>query len=82
MNASAVDLDAEERMGRKGQTPEPEKPDPERKPVGLSMKASPEWTDWLRRAAEHSGLSVSVFIDQAARRYARFHGFDEAPPKR
>jgi uncharacterized protein (DUF1778 family) len=52
------------------------------KGMGLNMKASPEWSDWLRRAAEHSGMPISVFMDQAARLMAKKQGFDEPPPKR
>jgi uncharacterized protein (DUF1778 family) len=52
------------------------------KPVGVNIKGSEEWAAWLKRAADHCSLSLSAFIDQAARDYAKRRKFTEEGPKR
>ena len=52
------------------------------KAVGVSIKVSREWVEWLRRGAEHSGLSLTDVLDQGARLYLKRQGFDKPAPKR
>ena len=53
-----------------------------RKPNGLVIRASNEWREWIRRAADHDRTTVADFLDRAAAIYARQLGFKEMPPKR
>lgn len=48
----------------------------------LTIRMTPEYRRWLERAALHSRMTVSAFLDFAAVEYARRHGFDEKAPKR
>ncbi len=57
-------------------------PDPNRKPVAVTIKGDPEWRAWLEEAAAHSRLSVSAFLDIAATRMAKAEGFAKKPPER
>jgi hypothetical protein len=57
-------------------------PDPNRKPVAVTIKGSPEWRRWVEEAAGHCRLSISAFLDIAAARYAKSQGFDKKPPER
>ena len=43
---------------------------------------TPEYREWLDRAASHSRLTVSGFLEFAAVAYAKQQGFDEQAPKR
>ena len=66
-------------MGRKKKD---STPDPSRLPVALNIKGDPAWRGWVERAATHSRMSVSAYIDFALARTARSEGFPEKPPKR
>lgn len=48
----------------------------------LTVRMAPQFREWLDKAALHSRLNVSSFIEFAAIAYAKQQGFDEAPPKR
>ena len=71
-------------MARRKPLPKPrtEGSKPERRPVAVTMKGSEEWKEWLERAAAHSRMSVSMFLDFATVQYAKSQGFDEPPPDR
>jgi hypothetical protein len=43
---------------------------------------APQFREWLDKAALHSRLNVSGFIELAVVAYAKQQGFDETPPKR
>jgi hypothetical protein len=43
---------------------------------------NPQFREWLDKAALHSRLNVSGFIEFAVIAYAMQQGFDEPPPKR
>jgi len=48
----------------------------------LTVRMTPEYRQWLERAALHCRMTVSAFLDFAAVAYAKQHGFDEPAPKR
>jgi hypothetical protein len=48
----------------------------------LTVRMSAEYKAWLERAAEHSRLSVSGYLDLAAVAFARAQGFADPAPKR
>jgi hypothetical protein len=56
--------------------------DPTRKPVALNIKGDPAWRDWVERAAAHSRMSVSAYIDVALAKLAKQEGFEPKPPER
>jgi hypothetical protein len=58
------------------------RPDPNRKPVAVTIKGNEEWKAWLEEAAAHCRLSVSALVDLAVARYAKSQGFDRKPPER
>jgi hypothetical protein len=64
--------------------PKPRKtqPDPNRKPVAVTIKGTEEWKAWLEEAAGHCRLSVSALIDHAVTRYVKAEGFSKKPPER
>jgi hypothetical protein len=66
----------------KATSPEPDPGKAERKPTVLAMKGSPEWKQWLDRAARHCRLSASTLVDLAVAEYVKARGFDEPPPDR
>lgn len=66
-------------LGRKKKTKEP---DPNRKPVALTIKGDPEWRIWLEEASAHCRMSVSAFVDVACAKYAKSEGFARKPPER
>lgn len=53
-----------------------------RKPVALNIKGDPLWREWVERAAAHSRMGVSAYIDFALARAAKAEGFTEKPPER
>ena len=54
----------------------------DRKPTVLAMKGSPEWKEWLDRAARYCRLSASTLVDLSVAEYVKTRGFDEPPPRR
>jgi uncharacterized protein (DUF1778 family) len=50
------------------------------KPV--TFRATPEYADWLIRAAKADRASVATFLDRAATDRAKAIGFDEPAPER
>ena len=48
----------------------------------LTVRMTPQFREWLDKAARHSRLNVSGFIEFAVIAYAKQQGFDETPPKR
>jgi uncharacterized protein (DUF1778 family) len=48
----------------------------------LTVRMNPQFREWLDKAALHSRLNVSSFIEFAVIAYAKQQGFDEPPPKR
>jgi hypothetical protein len=50
--------------------------------ANLHIRATQEWTDWVKEGAEHCRLSVSSVIDVALTRYFKDEGFAKKPPKR
>jgi hypothetical protein len=59
-------------------------PDPakRRRPNGLVIRATPEWREWLKRAALHERTTVADFLDRAAADRAKANGFPDPPPVR
>lgn len=53
-----------------------------RRPMGLAVKGSPEWTEWVRRGAKFCRTDVSKLVDAALVSYLKGRGFDEPPPER
>lgn len=53
-----------------------------RRPVAVVVKGNEKWKAWLEKAASHSRLSVSTFLDLAAKAFAKTQGFSEEPPER
>jgi hypothetical protein len=58
------------------------KPGEARRPVAVVVKGNEKWKAWLEKAASHSRLSVSTFLDLAAKAFAKTQGFSEEPPER
>ena len=56
--------------------------DASRKPIALNIKGDPSWREWVERAADHSRMSVSAYIDFALAKTAKSEGFPEKPPER
>ncbi len=48
----------------------------------LTVRMTPEYREWLDRAASQSRLTVSGFLEFAAIAYAKQQGYDERAPKR
>jgi len=48
----------------------------------ISIRVSPEYADWLTRAAKADRAKVATFLDRAAADRARAIGFTEPPPDR
>jgi uncharacterized protein (DUF1778 family) len=48
----------------------------------LTIRMTPQFREWLDKAAAHSRLNVSSFIEIAVIAHARRQGFQETPPKR
>jgi uncharacterized protein (DUF1778 family) len=48
----------------------------------LTVRMTPQFREWLDKAALHSRLNVSGFIEFAVIAYAKQQGFHETPPKR
>jgi hypothetical protein len=48
----------------------------------LTLKGTEEFSDWLKRLADHTGLPVTNTIDQALLHFAKSQGFDEPMPRR
>ena len=47
----------------------------------VNLKGRPEFKEWLRRFADHAGLSIADTVGMALKAYAEAEGF-ETPPKR
>jgi uncharacterized protein (DUF1778 family) len=47
-----------------------------------TLRSTAEWREWLERAASHSRMSVSGFLDLAAAAYAEQQGFPDPAPER
>jgi hypothetical protein len=48
----------------------------------ITFRATPEYAEWLIRAAKADRASVATFLDRAATDRAKAIGFDEAAPER
>lgn len=48
----------------------------------VTFRATPEYAEWLTRAAKADRASVATFLDRAATDRARAIGFDEPAPER
>jgi hypothetical protein len=57
-------------------------PAPNRRPVAVVIKGTPEWKAWVESAAKHCRMSVSAFLDFAAAQVARERGYKKEPPER
>lgn len=62
--------------------PQPQRPDPERKPMVVQIRGSAEYKAWADRLAAFDGLTLAALYDRAVRQYARTIGFDETAPNR
>lgn len=71
---AAVGLD----VGRKAA----DLPGREPNPIIFAMRGSAEFKAWLQEAADHCNLSVSGFITQAVRDYAKRQRFEKPQPRR
>ena len=50
--------------------------------VGIAIRGSQEWRDWVNGLADSRRLKVTDLIDQALVEYAERHGYEPKPPKR
>lgn len=50
--------------------------------VRIGIKATPEWSEWLARAAKHFRTTSAGLIDRALAEWTAAQGFKEAPPER
>ncbi len=48
----------------------------------VGIRATPEWAEWLERAATFCRTDTSKLIDAALVDYMRARGFSEDPPPR
>jgi hypothetical protein len=55
---------------------------PERKAIAVTLKASPEWKEWLEGLAAHCRSDVAKTIDRALVMLARGENYDGEPPAR
>jgi hypothetical protein len=51
-------------------------------PRTIGVRSSPEWAEWLERAAKHCRTDIAKLIDASVADYVRARGFTEAPPER
>lgn len=56
--------------------------EPSRRSTVLTIRGTDEWREWLERAARHSRMTVSTFVDLAVAKLASENGFAEPPPQR
>jgi hypothetical protein len=55
------------------------------KPTGpktIGVRSTPEWADWIDRAAKHCRTDIAKLIDASVADYVKARGFNEAPPER
>lgn len=57
-------------------------PDPNRKPVAITIKGDPAWREWVEELAKHCRMSVSGVVDYALVQVAKQQGFAKKPPER
>lgn len=50
--------------------------------VGIAVRGSKEWRDWVMALADFRRLKATDLIDQALIEYAERHGFEKRAPKR
>jgi hypothetical protein len=62
---------------RMGRPPSPEGA----RAIALTIRARPEWKEWLGRFAQHCRAEMAEVVDDALETYAKTKGF-EPPPKR
>ncbi len=53
-----------------------------RGPKTIGVRVTPEWADWIERAAKFCRTDVAKLIDNAVADYVRGRGFSEPPPER
>jgi hypothetical protein len=56
-----------------------------KKPAGpktIGVRSTPEWADWIDRAARHCRTDIAKLIDASVADYVKARGFNEAPPER
>lgn len=74
-------------VAKKKTVPEPAKKRPGPAPSGrransLSIKAAPEWYEWVKEGAEHCRTDVAKLIDAALIDYLKRQGFEKPAPRR
>ena len=47
----------------------------------LTVRMTPEFREWLEKAASHARMTVSGFLEFAAVAHAKQQGFDEQAPR-
>lgn len=50
--------------------------------VGIAVRGTKEWRDWVNELADSRRLKATDLIDQALIEYADRHGFKKPAPKR
>jgi len=56
-----------------------------KKPTGpktIGVRSTPEWADWIDRAARHCRTDIAKLIDASVAEYVKARGFSESPPER
>ena len=48
----------------------------------IGVRSSPEWAEWLERAAKYCRTDIAKLIDVSVVEYARARGFKEEAPER
>jgi hypothetical protein len=51
-------------------------------PKTIGVRSTPEWADWIDRAARHCRTDVAKLIDASVAEYVKARGFTELPPER
>lgn len=54
----------------------------ERKPLGVQVRGTEEWKEWIEKAAVHCRMSVSALVDISVAKFVKEQGFSEPPPER
>jgi hypothetical protein len=55
------------------------------KPTGpktIGVRSTPEWADWIDRAAKYCRTDIAKLVDASVAEYVKGRGFTEPPPER
>jgi hypothetical protein len=57
----------------------------DKKPKGpktIGVRSTPEWAEWIDKAARHCRTDIAKLIDASVAEYVKARGFTEVPPER